>query len=140
MARHPTTTVVRIAASGDPELSCGAGPEAARSTPRAIVVLVAGRVARLDRRVDAGAVDVVGASVTGALVVTVGAGWSVAVDTGGAAVVGAAVVGATVGGDVGGAVGGVVVDGGGGNAVAGEMPGCASLPNANASMLPTGGR
>ena len=138
--------MVRIAAIGDPELSCGAGPEAARSTTRAVVVLVGDGVARLDTRVEGGVVDVVGASVTGAFVVMVGAGWSVAVETGGAAVVGATlvgatVVGATVGGEVGGAVRGVVVvGGGGGSAAAGEMPGCAWLPNANASMLPTAGR
>jgi len=135
-ARHPTSPIVKIAASGDPELSCEEAPAAARSTTRGVVVVVRDVVPRADPRIEvdvvgfvgaAAFVDVVGASVTGVFVVTVGAGCVVAAETDGARVVGGR-VGREVGGDVVGGVGGVVarvVGGGGGSAAAGEMPGCA---------------
>jgi hypothetical protein len=140
----PTITTARIAPSGEPELSCGFGPLAVRSTigtPELVVVDLCAVV--LDAVEGFGftfgfafgaecAVVVVAADPcppNGASVVP-GATGSVATVTEGGGLVPRAVGGGLF----------VVVDVvTGGTASDGETLGCARLPNANASIVPAFG-
>lgn len=137
-ARLPTTTIARIAGSGEPEPPWADGPATDRSMTAAVVVVVrpdADAVVVVSSRVELGAtVEPVGGVVAGDGGTLAG---TVAAETGGAAVI--AVTGVEEGGAlVGGAVARVV--GGVGIAADGRMPGCARFPNAKASMLPGAGR
>lgn len=138
-----TIATARIAPTGEPELSCGFGPVAVRSTIGTPELVVVDRGAVVDARDGFGfPFGFAFGAERGVVVVVADAGLPV----GTAVVPGAtgrvpAVIGG--GGLVRGEVGGgrfVVVDVvAGGTASDGETLGCARLPNANASMLPAFG-
>lgn len=136
MPSPPTITAVKIAASGEPELSGGAGPEAERSTTRSVeLVGAAGRVVVVDLGVERTVVTVVvGSSATTGTSVVSGADGSVAAVTGGGRVAGGATVVVVDLVDLVDVVVVVTI------AADGAIPGCAWFPNANASIVPAFGR